>query len=387
VRALKEDIERTRRQIEEAERNYDLNRAAELKYSVLHDLEKRLAATEGGGENGPRLLKEEVGPDDVAEIVARWTGIPVTRLLESEREKLLRLPDVLHQRVVGQDVAVDAVAEAVLRSRAGLSDPARPIGSFIFLGPTGVGKTELCKTLAQALFDTEDNIVRLDMSEYMEKHTVARLIGAPPGYVGYDDGGQLTEAVRRKPYSVVLFDEIEKAHPDVFNVLLQLLDDGRLTDSHGRTVDFKNTIIIMTSNIGAPLMLDGISPQGEFTEGVEDRVLEELRRHFRPEFLNRVDEIVLFKPLMLEQIMHIVDLLMQRLLGRLAERKIRVSLTDKAKRFVAESAYDPVYGARPLKRYLQQRLETPLARRIIAGELRDGQQVTVDTDGHTLFFE
>jgi ATP-dependent Clp protease ATP-binding subunit ClpB len=284
-------------------------------------------------------------------------------------------------------VAVDAVAEAVLRSRAGLSDPARPIGSFIFLGPTGVGKTELCKTLAQALFDTEDNIVRLDMSEYMEKHTVARLIGAPPGYVGYDDGGQLTEAVRRKPYSVVLFDEIEKAHPDVFNVLLQLLDDGRLTDSHGRTVDFKNTIIIMTSNIGAPLMLDGISPQGEFTEGVEDRVLEELRRHFRPEFLNRVDEIVLFKPLMLEQIMHIVDLLMQRLLGRLAERKIRVSLTDKAKRFVAESAYDPVYGARPLKRYLQQRLETPLARRIIAGELRDGQQVTVDTDGHTLFFE
>lgn len=387
VRALKEDIERTRRQIEEAERNYDLNRAAELKYSVLHDLEKRLAATEGGGENGPRLLKEEVGPDDVAEIVARWTGIPVTRLLESEREKLLRLPDVLHQRVVGQDVAVDAVAEAVLRSRAGLSDPARPIGSFIFLGPTGVGKTELCKTLAQALFDTEDNIVRLDMSEYMEKHTVARLIGAPPGYVGYDDGGQLTEAVRRKPYSVVLFDEIEKAHPDVFNVLLQLLDDGRLTDSHGRTVDFKNTIIIMTSNIGAPLMLDGISPQGEFAEGVEDRVLEELRRHFRPEFLNRVDEIVLFKPLMLEQIMHIVDLLMQRLLGRLAERKIRVSLTDKAKRFVAESAYDPVYGARPLKRYLQQRLETPLARRIIAGELRDGQQVTVDTDGHTLFFE
>jgi ATP-dependent Clp protease ATP-binding subunit ClpB len=250
-----------------------------------------------------------------------------------------------------------------------------------------VGKTELCKTLAQALFDTEDNIVRLDMSEYMEKHTVARLIGAPPGYVGYDDGGQLTEAVRRKPYSVVLFDEIEKAHPDVFNVLLQLLDDGRLTDSHGRTVDFKNTIIIMTSNIGASLMLDGISPQGEFTEGVEDRVLEELRRHFRPEFLNRVDEIVLFKPLMLEQIMHIVDLLMQRLLGRLAERKIRVSLTDKAKRFVAESAYDPVYGARPLKRYLQQRLETPLARRIIAGELRDGQQVTVDTDGHTLFFE
>lgn len=387
VRNLKEDIERTRRQIEEAERNYDLNRAAELKYSVLHDLEKRLAATEGTDAKGPRLLKEEVGPDDVAEIVARWTGIPVTRLLESEREKLLRLADVLHERVVGQDVAVDAVAEAVLRSRAGLSDPARPIGSFIFLGPTGVGKTELCKTLAQSLFDTEENIIRLDMSEYMEKHTVARLIGAPPGYIGYDEGGQLTEAVRRKPYSVVLFDEIEKAHPDVFNVLLQLLDDGRLTDSHGRTVDFKNTIVIMTSNIGAPLMLDGISPEGEFNPGVEEEVFEELRRHFRPEFLNRVDEIVLFKPLMLEQIVAIVELLLKRLEGRLAERKISVELSDKAKRFIAESAYDPVFGARPLKRYLQQRLETPLARKIISGELRDGQKVRVDSDGHELFFE
>ncbi len=386
VRNLKEEIERTRRLIEEAERNYDLNRAAELKYSVLLDLEKRLAEAEGVSDAEPRLLKEEVGPDDVAEIVARWTGIPVSRLMESEREKLLKLAEVLHERVVGQDTAVDAVSEAVLRSRAGLADPARPIGSFIFLGPTGVGKTELCKALAQSLFDAEENIIRLDMSEYMEKHTVARLIGAPPGYVGYDDGGQLTEAVRRKPYSVVLFDEIEKAHPDVFNVLLQLLDDGRLTDSHGRTVDFKNTIIIMTSNIGAPLMLEGISADGQFMSGVEQGVMEELRGCFKPEFLNRVDEVVLFKPLMAEQMLRIIDLALQRLQSRLEGRKIHIELTERARHFIAESAYDPVYGARPLNRYLQQRLETPLARKIIAGELGDGQRVHVDSNEEGLLF-
>ena len=386
VRSIKEDIERTRHAIEEAERAYDLNRAAELKYSRLLELERQLESAEKGGHDETRLLKEEVRPDDIAEIVARWTGIPVTRLLESEREKLLRLADVLHERVVGQEEAVDAVSEAVLRARAGLSDPSRPIGSFIFLGPTGVGKTELCKTLAEALFDTEENIVRLDMSEYMEKHAVARLIGAPPGYVGYDEGGQLTEAVRRKPYSVVLFDEVEKAHPDVFNTLLQILDDGRLTDSHGRTVDFRNTIIIMTSNIGSPYMLDGISEGGEFLSGVREKVMEELRRHFRPEFLNRVDETVLFKPLLPAQIARIVELLLGRLRGRLAERKIDIRLGDVARDFIAKAAYDPVYGARPLRRYLQHNIETPLARKLIAGELRDGTTVEVDVVDDALSF-
>ncbi len=386
VRTIKEEIERTRLAIDEAERNYDLNRAAELKYSKLLELERKLADAERGDDEN-RLLKEEVRPDDVAEIVARWTGIPVTRLLESEREKLLRLADVLHERVVGQDEAVQAVAEAVLRARAGLSDPGRPIGSFIFLGPTGVGKTELCKTLAESLFDSEDNIVRIDMSEYMEKHAVARLIGAPPGYVGYDEGGQLTEAVRRKPYSVVLFDEIEKAHADVFNVLLQILDDGRLTDSHGRTVDFKNTIIIMTSNIGSTHLLDGITEAGEFRPGVRDRVMDEMRRHFRPEFLNRVDEIVMFRPLLPEQIGRIVELLLGRLRARLADRKITVELTDAARDFIAESAYDPVYGARPLRRYLQTNVETPLARRLISGELKDGQHVVIGVRLDKLTFE
>ncbi len=384
-RALKEDIERTRREIEEAERAYDLNRAAELRYSKLHNLEKQLAEAKEGGE-GKRLLREEVTPDDVAEIISRWTGIPVSRLLEGEREKLLRLPDVLHQRVVGQDEAVEAVADAVLRARAGLKNPARPIGSFIFLGPTGVGKTELCKTLAKSLFDTEENMVRLDMSEYMEKHTVARLIGAPPGYVGYDEGGQLTEAVRRKPYSVVLFDEIEKAHPDVFNALLQILDDGRLTDSHGRTVDFKNTIIIMTSNIGSHLMLEGITPGGEFRERVREEVMAELRKHFRPEFLNRVDEVVLFKPLLLEQIKQIIELQLQGLRQRLAERKIDVRLTENAKEFIADAAYDPVYGARPILRYLQHHVETPLAKELIRGDLRDNQDVTLDVKDKELVF-
>ncbi|GAB6060019.1 ATP-dependent chaperone ClpB [Desulfonatronum parangueonense] len=387
LRSVKEEIEKVRLEIEEAERAYDLNRVAELRYGKLSQLEQTLArqddqmTTEAGGA---RMVKEEVGPDDVAEIISRWTGIPVSRLLEGEREKLLRLGDTLHERVIGQDEAVQAVADAVLRARAGLKDPNRPIGSFIFLGPTGVGKTELCKTLAQALFDTEENMVRLDMSEYMEKHTVARLIGAPPGYIGYDEGGQLTEAVRRKPYSVVLFDEVEKAHQDVFNALLQILDDGRLTDSQGRTVDFKNTIIIMTSNLGSQYLLEGITPEGELRPGTRDEVMGTLRAHFRPEFLNRVDEVVLFKPLLLEQIKEIIDLLLQGLRGRLADRKIEVELTDQARDFIAREAYDPIYGARPLRRYLQARLETPLAKEIIAGRIMGGQSIRIDVDDEGL---
>ncbi|KAF0233866.1 MAG: ATP-dependent Clp protease ATP-binding subunit [Desulfovibrionaceae bacterium] len=389
LRHIKGEIERTRLDIEKAERDYDLNKAAELKYGTLAQLEADLARSEAAMEEasgGQRLLREEVGPDDIAQVIARWTGIPVTRLLETEREKLLRLPEELHQRVVGQDEAVTAVSDAVLRARAGLKDPKRPIGSFIFLGPTGVGKTELCKTLAEALFDTEENIVRLDMSEYMEKHTVSRLIGAPPGYVGYDEGGQLTEAVRRKPYSVVLFDEIEKAHHDVFNVLLQILDDGRLTDSHGKTVDFKNTIIIMTSNLGSQFMLDGIKDDGAFKPGTTDRVMETLREHFRPEFLNRVDEVVLFKPLIKSQIGAIIELMLTGLRARLVERKITLALSDAAKLFIADAAYDPVYGARPLRRYIQAHIETPLARKLIGGEVLDGQTVTVEAGNEGLYF-
>ncbi|SCM73915.1 ATP-dependent chaperone ClpB [Desulfovibrio sp. 86] len=389
VREIKEQIEQTKLAIEQAERAYDLNKAAELKYSKLLELEKKLADAEVAGSadaNGARLLKEEVRPDDVAEIVGKWTGIPVTRLLESEREKLLRLPDQLHERVVGQDEAVTAVSDAVLRARAGLSDPDRPTGSFIFLGPTGVGKTELSKALAEALFDTEDNMVRLDMSEYMEKHSVSRLIGAPPGYVGYDEGGQLTEAVRRKPYSVILFDEIEKAHPDVFNTLLQLLDDGRLTDSQGRTVDFRNCIVIMTSNIGSMHLLDGIEADGTLKEGARERVMEDLRTHFRPEFLNRVDETVVFLPLRRDQISRIVELQMARLRKRLEDRKIKLNMTDAAKSFISEAGYDPIYGARPLKRYVQQAVETPLARLLVGGKIRDGQTVTVDAKDEQLVF-
>ena len=389
VREIKEQIEQTKLAIEQAERAYDLNKAAELKYSKLLELEKKLADSEVAGSadaNGARLLKEEVRPDDVAEIVGKWTGIPVTRLLESEREKLLRLPDQLHERVVGQDEAVTAVSDAVLRARAGLSDPDRPTGSFIFLGPTGVGKTELSKALAEALFDTEDNMVRLDMSEYMEKHSVSRLIGAPPGYVGYDEGGQLTEAVRRKPYSVILFDEIEKAHPDVFNTLLQLLDDGRLTDSQGRTVDFRNCIVIMTSNIGSMHLLDGIEADGTLKEGARERVMEELRAHFRPEFLNRVDETVVFLPLRRDQISRIVELQMARLRKRLEDRKIKLNMTDAARIFISEAGYDPIYGARPLKRYVQQAVETPLARLLVGGKIRDGQTVTVDAKDEQLVF-
>ena len=385
VRDLKGEIEQTRLAIDDATRRGDLQAASELKYAKLPELEKRLHEAENGQE-APRLLKQEVRPDDVADIVARWTGIPVTRLLQSERDKLIHLPDKLHERVIGQDEAVQAVSDAVLRTRAGLSDPSRPQGSFIFLGPTGVGKTELCKALAEALFDSEENIVRLDMSEYMEKHSVARLIGAPPGYVGYDEGGQLTEAVRRKPYSVILFDEIEKAHPDVFNTLLQLLDDGRLTDSQGRTVDFRNTIVIMTSNIGSYRMLDGINPDGSFASDVYTKVMGELRQHFKPEFLNRVDETVLFKPLLPEQIGQIIDLQLRRLQKRLEERKIALELTEAAHEFIGDAAYDPHYGARPLKRYLQSHVETPLAKFIIGGQVRDDQRVVIDATEEGLTF-
>ncbi len=390
LKNLKKEVEQTRLAIEEAKRNYDLNRAAELEYGRLAQLTKELETQEslaaGGGE-GIRLLKEEVGPDDIAQIVAKWTHIPVSNLMEGEREKLLKLGPILHERVIGQDEAVDAVADAVLRARAGLKDPNRPIGSFMFLGPTGVGKTELSKTLARNLFDSVENMVRLDMSEYMEKHTVARLIGAPPGYVGYDEGGQLTEAVRRKPYSVILFDEIEKAHPDVFNVLLQILDDGRLTDSHGRTVDFKNTIIIMTSNMGSQMLLEGITPEGVLKDGVRAEVMQTLRGHFRPEFLNRVDEIVLFKPLLKEEIKKIIDLLLEDLRQRLKERKIDLELREDAREFIATEAYDPVYGARPLHRYLQVHIETPLAKEIIAGHLLEGNTVVIGRGEQGLVLE
>ncbi|ACV69142.1 ATP-dependent chaperone ClpB [Desulfohalobium retbaense] len=390
LRSLKEELEKTRRDIEEAERNYDLNKAAELRYGKLNELERKIAERERSQDEAgesPQLLKEEVGADDVAEIISRWTRIPLSRLLEGEREKLLRLGDVLHERVVGQDEAVEAVADAVLRARAGLKDPRRPIGSFIFLGPTGVGKTELCKTLAESLFDSEENMIRLDMSEYMEKHTTARLIGAPPGYVGYEEGGQLTEAVRRKPYSVILFDEIEKAHADVFNTLLQILDDGRLTDSHGRTVDFKNTIIIMTSNLGSEFMLEGISGEGELTDTARSQVMNTLRGSFRPEFLNRVDEIVMFTPLTREQIKEIIGLQMQQLHTRLEDRKITLELTENARELIAREAYDPVYGARPLRRFLQTHIETPLAKQLIGGHLKEGQHVVVDGVDSELVFQ
>jgi len=386
VRQLREQIEHARREMEAAERRYDLEKAAALKHGKLPELEKQLkdAEKQMGAQKGGQLLKEAVGEEEIAEIVSRWTGIPITRLVESEREKLLRMEEVLHQRVVGQDEAVRLVADAVLRARAGIKDPRRPIGSFIFLGPTGVGKTELCKALARTLFDSEDNLVRIDMSEYMEKHTVSRLIGAPPGYVGYEEGGQLTEAVRRKPYSVILFDEIEKAHADVFNVLLQLLDDGRLTDAQGRTVDFKNAVIIMTSNVGSPALLEGIDEQGQIKPQARQAVMAELRRHFRPEFLNRVDEIVLFKGLTLEEIEQVVDLLSADLQRRLSDRQVKLELTPAARKFIAEKGYDPHYGARPLKRFLQRELETKIARQLIAGGILEGATVRVDVEGNEL---
>ena len=384
VRALREKIETLRREQDQAERRYDMNKAAELKYGAIPEAEKALAAEEArmhGKQGAQRLLREEVTADEIAQIVARWTGIPVSRLVEGEREKLLKLDDILHERVIGQDEAVQLVADAVIRARSGIKDPKRPIGSFLFLGPTGVGKTELAKTLAAALFDSEDNLVRIDMSEYMEKHAVSRLIGAPPGYVGYEEGGQLTEAVRRKPYSVVLFDEIEKAHPDVFHVLLQILDDGRATDSQGRTVDFKNTVIILTSNIGAPMLLEGITKDGHIRESARDQVMAELRRHFRPELLNRIDDVVLFKPLQAGEIRRIVDLLLTGLRGRLADRRISIEVSDEAKDFLGQQGYDPVYGARPLKRFLQRELETRIGRQLIAGGVPDGSTVRVDLKG------
>ena len=387
LQALREEIEQVRREIEEAQRTYDLNRAAELRHARLPELERRLHAEEERLEQkqgGTRLLREEVTEDEIAEVVARWTGIPVARLMEGEREKLLRLDEVLHERVIGQDEAVQLVADAVIRARSGIKDPRRPIGSFIFLGPTGVGKTELSKALAEALFDSEENIVRLDMSEYQERHTVSRLMGAPPGYVGYEEGGQLTEAVRRKPYSVVLFDEIEKAHADVFNALLQILDDGRLTDAQGRTVDFRNTVIIMTSNIGSLHLLDGVSSDGEILPDARDRVMAELRGHFRPEFLNRVDEIVLFKPLRLDEIEQIVDLQIEDVRRRLADRRLSVELTEAARELIAREGYDPVYGARPLRRFIQRDVETRIGRALLAGEISDGSTIVLDADGGEL---
>jgi ATP-dependent Clp protease ATP-binding subunit ClpB len=381
VQALREQIEGIRYDIEKAERAYDLNRAAELKHGTLPELEKRLKAEEEkikGQENGSRLLREEVTEEEIAQIISHWTHIPLTRLMESEKEKLLQLDQVLHRRVVGQEEAVGLVADAIIRARSGIKDPKRPIGSFIFLGPTGVGKTELAKALAEALFDTEENLVRIDMSEYMEKFNVSRLIGAPPGYVGYEEGGQLTEAVRRKPYSVILFDEIEKAHQDVFNVLLQILDDGRITDAQGRTVDFRNTVIIMTSNLGSTVLMDGVTETGEITDSARDEVMDELRRNFRPEFLNRVDDVVLFKSLTLGEITNIVDLLADELRGRLTDRRISLKITDAAREFIAREGFDPVFGARPLKRFLQHELETRVGREIIGGDILEGAAITVD---------
>jgi ATP-dependent Clp protease ATP-binding subunit ClpB len=389
IHKLRENIELARTEMERAQRQGDLRRVAELQYGTIPQLEKQLKQLEAtaADKEGQHLLQEEVTPEEVAEVVARWTGIPVSRLLEGEREKLLRLDHILHQRVIGQDEAVQTVADAVIRARSGLKDPKRPIGSFIFLGPTGVGKTELARALSESLFDSEENMIRIDMSEYMEKHAVARMIGAPPGYVGFEEGGQLTEAVRRKPYSVVLFDEIEKAHHDVFNVLLQILDDGRLTDSQGRTIDFKNTLIIMTSNIGSPRLIEDASDTGEIAEEVRKQVMAELRGHFRPEFLNRVDDIVLFRPLTLAELKRIVDLQVKLLRVRLAERNIELEFTEAAKEYIAREGYDPVYGARPLKRFLQRHVETPLSRKLIAGEIKDGSHIKVDLKRGQLVFD
>ena len=380
VQKLREDLEAANAQLEKAQREYDLNKAAELQYGKIPELKKALEAEEQIANEGRQrsLLRDKVTEEEIARIIERWTGIPVARLMEGEREKLLHLEDILHQRVVGQDEAVRLVSEAILRSRAGIADPNKPIGSFLFLGPTGVGKTELAKTLAESLFDSEKNLVRIDMSEYMEKFSVSRLIGAPPGYVGYEEGGQLTEAVRRKPYSVILFDEVEKAHPDVFNILLQVLDDGRITDSQGRTVDFKNTIIILTSNLGSQFLLDGIDANGEISQEARDQVNELLKRSFRPEFLNRLDEIVFYKPLTKDNVTHIIDLMVADINRRLSDKQLTVELTPAAKDFIIDSAYDPIYGARPLRRYLQHTVETLISRKIIADQVESGQRLTVD---------
>ncbi len=390
IQKLREAIEITRNQAEEAQRRNDYTRSAELQYGRMPELQKQLQKAEATlkhqDQAGSRLFQKEVTPDEVAEVVSRWTSVPVSRLLEGEKEKLLRLDQILHERVIGQDEAVQAVTDAVIRARSGMKDPQRPIGSFLFLGPTGVGKTELARALAGSLFDSEENMVRLDMSEYMEKHAVSRLVGAPPGYVGYDEGGQLTEAVRRRPYAVVLFDELEKAHADVFNILLQVIDDGRLTDGHGRTVDFKNTILIMTSNVGSLHLLENAGAQGEIAEPVRRQVMAELRRQFRPEFLNRVDEVVLFKPLTLAEIERIVELQLQLIRQRLAGRRIDLELTGAAREHIAREGYDPTYGARPLKRFLQRHIETPLSRKLLAGEIQDGSLVKVDYRHEGLVF-
>ena len=381
LQKLREQIEEVNKKIQKAQQNYDLEKAAELQYGELPKLQQQLAIEERNVKEGDRsLVHEAVTDDEIARIISRWTGIPVSRLTEGERAKLLTLEDQLHRRVVGQDEGVRRVTDAILRSKAGIKDPTKPIGSFLFLGPTGVGKTELAKTLAENLFDDEQNMVRIDMSEYMEKYSVSRLIGAPPGYVGYEEGGQLTEAVRRKPYSVVLFDEIEKAHPDVFNVLLQVLDDGRITDSQGRTVDFKNTILIMTSNIGSPYLLDGIDEKGEIKPEAEEMVMNDLRGHFRPEFLNRLDEIIMFKPLTKDNIGMIVDLMVQELDRRLSDQELSLELTDSARSHVIEEGYDPVYGARPLKRYLQKYVETLAARKILSGDVHAGDTLVLDIE-------
>ena len=386
VKKLKADIERMSGEMEQAQLRGEYERAAKLQYSELPALQKKLEEAERATErqNQNMLVRSTVTEEEIAEVVARWTGIPVSKLVEGEREKLLHLEDILHKRVIGQDEAVRLVSEAIQRSRAGISDPNRPIGSFMFLGPTGVGKTELAKTLAECLFDDEHNLVRIDMTEYMEKFSVSRLIGAPPGYVGYDEGGQLTEAVRRRPYSVVLFDEVEKAHPDVFNILLQILDDGRITDSQGRTVDFKNTIIILTSNLGSQYLLDGITPEGEISEAARGKVMSDLRASFRPEFLNRLDEIIMFKPLTKANLGGIIDNLLEGLRRRMAERSagggLNLEVTDAAKNLIIENGYDPVYGARPLKRYLQSAAETLIAKEILAGNIAAGSTLVLDAE-------
>jgi len=387
VQALREEMEQVRQEAEQAERDYDLNRAAELRLGRLPELQRRLEGEEerlASRQGGARLLREVVTEEEIAGIVSRWTGIPVSRLEESERAKVLGLGEILHQRVVGQDEAVQLVEDAIIRAFSGIKDPRRPIGSFLFLGPTGVGKTELAKTLAAALFDTEENMIRIDMSEYQERHTVSRLVGAPPGYVGYEEGGQLTEAVRRKPYSVVLFDEVEKAHPDVFNTLLQVLDDGRLTDAQGRTVDFRNTVIIMTSNIGSQYLTADATSDGEIKPDTRERVLAEMRGYFRPEFLNRLDEIVLFKPLTLAEIERIVELMLADVRSRLADRQMKLEVRDGAKHFIAEQGFDPVYGARPLRRFIARQVETPIGRVLLGGDVRDGAVIRVDYTGGEL---
>ena len=385
VQRLREQIEQTNAKIEKAQNEYDLNLAAELKYGTLPQLQKELDEAEAkANDSNETLLRDQVKEDEIAKIISRWTGIPVSKLVESEREKLLNLDKILHKRVIGQDEAVEKICNAILRSRAGIQDPNRPIGSFMFLGPTGVGKTELAKSIAEALFDDERNMVRIDMSEYMEKFSVSRLIGAPPGYVGYEEGGQLTEAVRRRPYSVVLFDEIEKAHPDVFNILLQVLDDGRVTDSQGRTVDFKNTIIIMTSNLGSDIILDGIDKNGEISDSARDGVSMLLKRSFRPEFLNRLDEIVFYKPLTKDNIKSIIDLLIKNLSARLLKKRLYLEITDEAKNYVIDAAYDPMYGARPLKKFLQSRVETLIARKIIGEDIAPDTVITVEFNGNEL---